>query len=116
MPLRMIGVRSLSLFSGAFLLSATSVFAQGAGCREVPAHEATPAEAAYQKGKYEVAESLYQQALAGKPDDPDLNSALVHTLLHESRIEDAWTRANKAAGDAPHSAGALTALDRKSVV
>ena len=110
MPFGMLGVRSLSLFSVAFLLSATSVFAQGAGCREVPAHEATPAEAAYQKGKYEVAESLYQQALAGKPDDPDLNSALVHTLLHESRVEDAWARASKAAGDAPHSAGALTAL------
>ena len=110
MPFRMIAVRSLSLFSVAFLLSATSVFAQGAGCREVPAHEATAAEAAYQKGKYEVAESLYQQALAGKPDDPDLNSALVHTLLHESRVEDAWARASKAAGDAPHSAGALTAL------
>jgi hypothetical protein len=110
MPLRIIWVRSLSLFSVAFLLSVTSVFAQGAGCREVPAHEAAAAEAAYQKGKYEVAESLYQQALAGKPDDPDLNSALVHTLLHESRIEDAWTRANKVAGDAPHSAGALTAL------
>jgi tetratricopeptide (TPR) repeat protein len=110
MPLRIIWVRSLSLFSVACLLSATSVFAQGASCHEAPAHEATPAEAAYQKGKYEVAESLYQQALVGKPDDPDLNSALVHTLLHESRVEDAWTRASKVAGDAPHSAGALTAL------
>jgi tetratricopeptide (TPR) repeat protein len=110
MPLKISWIRSLSLLSVAFLLSAGSVFAQGAGCHEVAAHEATPAEAAYRQAKYEVAESLYQQALLGKPDDPDLNSALVHTLLHESRIADAWTRANKAVADAPHSASALTSL------
>ena len=110
MPLKISWVRSLSLFPVAFLLSAGSVYAQSAGCREVPAHEATPAEAAYQKGKYEEAESLFLQALLGKPDDLELNSALVHTLLHESRIADAWARANKAAGDAPHSASALTSL------
>jgi hypothetical protein len=110
MPLKITWIRSLSLFSVAFLLSAGSVFAQAGACSEVPAHESTPAETAYQQGKYEVAESLYLQALLGKPDDLELNSALVHTLLHESRIEDAWTRANKGAGDAPHSASALTAL------
>ncbi len=110
MPLKISWVRSLSLFSVAFLLSAGSVYAQSAGCREVPAHEATPAEAAYQKGKYEEAESLYLQALVGKPDDLELNSALVHTLLHESRIADAWARADKAATGAPHSASALTSL------
>jgi tetratricopeptide (TPR) repeat protein len=110
MPLKITWVRSLSLFSVAFLLSAGSVYAQSAACSEVPAHEATPAEAAYGQGKYEVAESLYLQALQGKPDDLELNSALVHTLLHESRIADAWARANKAAADAPHSASALTAL------
>jgi len=110
MPLKITWIRSLSLFSVAFLLSAGSAFAQSAGCPEVHAGEATPAEAAYRQGKYEVAESLYLQALLGKPDDLELNSALVHTLLHESRIADAWTRANKGAGDAPRSASALTAL------
>jgi tetratricopeptide (TPR) repeat protein len=110
MPLKITWVRSLSLFSAAFLLSAGSVFAQAIVCSEVATHEATPAEAAYRQGKYEVAESLYLQALLQKPDDLELNSALVHTLLHESRIEDAWARANKAAGDAPRSARALTAL------
>jgi hypothetical protein len=109
MPLNIIWVRSLSLFSVAFVLSAASVFAQ-AVCSEVPAHEATPAETAYGQGKYEIAESLYRQALLGKPDDLELNSALVHTLLREGRIEDAWTRANKAATDAPHSASALASL------
>ncbi len=65
MPLKISWIRSLSLFSVAFLLSAGSVFAQSAGCREVAAHEAMPAEAmAYRQAKYEVAESLYQQALA----------------------------------------------------
>jgi tetratricopeptide (TPR) repeat protein len=110
MPFKITWVRSLSLFSVAFLLSAGAVFVHAATCSEVPAHDATPAEAAYGQGKYDVAESLYQQALLGKPGDLELNSALVHTLLHEGRIADAWTRADKAAGDAPHSAAALTSL------
>jgi tetratricopeptide (TPR) repeat protein len=110
MLLKTIWVRSLSLFSVAFLLSAGSVFAQAAVCSEVAAHEATPAETAYGQGKYEVAESLYLQALLGKPGDLELNSALVHTLLHEGRIADAWARADKAATEAPRSAGALTSL------
>ena len=109
MPLKISWVRSLSLFSVAFLLSAGSV-ARAAVCSEVPAHEVTPAEAAYGQGKYEVAESLYLQALLGKPGDLELNSALVHTLLHEGRIADAWARANKGATDAPRSAAALTSL------
>jgi Tfp pilus assembly protein PilF len=110
MPLKVSWVRTLSLCSVAFLLSATSVFAQAAACSEVPAHEATPAEVAYQQGKYEVADGLYQQALLGKPGDLELNSALVHTLLHEGRLADAWTMADKAATEAPHSAAALTSL------
>jgi Tfp pilus assembly protein PilF len=110
MPLKVIWVRSLSLFSAAMLLSAGSVFAQASACSEAPAREATPAEAAYRQGKYEIAESLYLQALAGKPGDPELNSALVRTLLHEGRIADAWTRADKAATEAPHSASVLTSL------
>ncbi len=68
------------------------------------------AEAAYQEAKYERAESLYQQVLLEKPNDPNLNIALVHTLLHENRIADAATRANKAVADDPRSADALTAL------
>jgi hypothetical protein len=110
MPLKITWVRSLSLFSVAFLLFAGPVFAQGAVCSEVPAHATTPAEAAYGQGKYEVAESLYLQALVGKPGDLELNFALVHTLLHEGRIADAWARADKAATEAPRSAGALTSL------
>jgi hypothetical protein len=110
MPLKISWVRSLSLFAGTFLLSAGSVFAQAGACSEVPAHQPTPAETAYQQGQYEVAESLYLQALLGKPGDLELNSALVHTLLHEGRIAHAWTQADKAASDAPHSASALTSL------
>jgi Tetratricopeptide repeat len=110
MPLKITWVRSLSLFPVGFLLSTGSVFAQAAVCSEVPAHEATAADTAYQQGKYDVAESLYLQALAGKPGDLELNSALVHTLLHEGRIADAWARADKAVAEAPHSATALTSL------
>lgn len=103
-------IQPLPLFSAALLLSAGSAFAQSAACSPLPTHQATPAEVAYQEAKYESAESLYQQALLQKPNDQDLNIALVHTLLHESRISDAATRANKAVGDDPHSAGGLTAL------
>jgi tetratricopeptide (TPR) repeat protein len=103
-------IRPLSLFVAALLLSAGPAFAQGAACSEVPAHPVTPADAAYQQGKYETAESLYLQALLQNPNDPELNASLVHTLLHEGRISDAWSRASKTAADAPHSAGALTAL------
>jgi hypothetical protein len=110
MPLKITWVRSLSLFAATVVLSAGAVFAQAAVCSEVPAHEVTPAEAAYQQGKYEVAENLYLQALLAKPGDLELNSALVHALLHEGRISDAWTRAGKAATEAPRSAGALTSL------
>jgi tetratricopeptide (TPR) repeat protein len=100
----------LLLFAAVFLLSSGSGFGQTGGCSQVPVHELMPAEAAYQQGKYEIAESLYQQALLQKPNDPDLNSAVVRTLLHEGRISDAWTRANKGAEVAPRSAAALTAL------
>jgi Tfp pilus assembly protein PilF len=110
MPTKTTSIQPLPLFSAVFLLSAASAFGQSAVCSAVPTHEATAAEVAYQQAKYESAESLYQQALLQKPNDPELNSALVHTLLHESRVSDAWTRANKAVADDPRSAGALTAL------
>lgn len=110
MPTKTTSIRPLPLFSAALLLSAGSAFAQSAACSALPTHEATPAEVAYQQAKYESAESLYMQALLQKPNDPELNSALVHTLLHESRISDASIRANKAAADDPRSAGVLTAL------
>ncbi len=110
MPTKTTSIQPLPLFSAALLLSAGSAFAQSAACPALPTHQATPAEVAYQEAKYESAESLYQQALLQKPNDPDLNIALIHTLLHESRISDASTRANKAAADEPRSAGALTAL------
>jgi Tfp pilus assembly protein PilF len=109
MPTNSTSSRPLPIFLAA-LLSAGTAFAQSAACSAVPTHEATPAEAAYQQGKYENAEGLYQQALLQKPNDPELNLALVHTLLHENRISDASTRASKAAGETPRSAGALTAL------
>jgi tetratricopeptide (TPR) repeat protein len=110
MPTKTTSIPPLPLFSAALLLSASSAFAQSTACSAVPNHELTPAEVAYQQAKYESAESLYLQALLQKPNDPELNSALVHTLLHESRISDAWNRANKAIADDPRSALALTAL------
>jgi tetratricopeptide (TPR) repeat protein len=110
MPTRNTSIQPLPLFSAVLLLSAGSALAQSTACSSLPKHEATPAQVAYQEGKYESAESLYQQALLQKPNDQELNSALVHTLLHEGRISDAWTRANKAVADDPRSADALTAL------
>jgi tetratricopeptide (TPR) repeat protein len=103
-------LQPLPLFSAALLLAAGSALAQSPACSALPTHQATPAEVAYREAKYEQAESLYQQALLQKPNDSDLSIALVHTLLHESRISDASTRANQAIADEPRSAGALTAL------
>jgi tetratricopeptide (TPR) repeat protein len=103
-------IQAILLLLGACLLSIGSSFAQSAACPAVPTHDATPSEEAYQQAQYQSAESLYLQALVQKPDDPELNSALVHTLLHEGKISDASTRANKAVADDPHSAAALTAL------
>jgi tetratricopeptide (TPR) repeat protein len=110
MPTKITSIQPLPLFSAALLLSAGSAFAQSAACSALPVHQATPAEAAYQAAKYEQAESLYQQALLQKPNEQDLNIALVHTLLHEGRVSDASTRANKAVADEPRSAAALAAL------
>jgi tetratricopeptide (TPR) repeat protein len=103
-------LQPLSLFPVALLLSAGSAFAQHSACSPVPTRQAAPAEVAYQQGQYERAETLYLQALLQKPNDPELNSAVVHTLLREGRISDAWTRASKAAADNPGSPPALTAL------
>src|ERR1700759_500937 len=98
------------LFVAAIALSFHPGFAQSPACSPVAAHDPTPAETAYQQRKYETAESLFVQALQQKPDDPELKPAVIHTLLHEDRVSDAWTRANKAVEEAPHSAYALTAL------
>ena len=110
MPTKTTSIQPLPLFSAVLLLSAGSALAQSTTCSSLPAHQATPAEVAYREAKYDSAESLYLQALLQKPNDQELNSALVHTLLHEGRISDAWTRANKAVADEPRSADALTAL------
>ena len=110
MSTKILSIQTLSLFPAILVLSTGSAFAQSAVCSPLPTHPVTPAEAAYQEAKYERAESLYQQALLEKPNDPDLNIALVHTLLHEGRTSDAASRANKVIAGDPRSAGALTAL------
>jgi tetratricopeptide (TPR) repeat protein len=110
MPTKTSSVQPLQLFSAALLLSAASGGAQSAACPALPTHQAMPAEVAYQQAKYESAETLYRQALLQEPNDPELNIALVHTLLHENRISDAWAGASRAAESNPRSAGALTAL------
>ncbi len=109
MPTKTVLIQALTLCWAA-LLSAGAALAQNAACPAGSPRPATPAEIAYQHAKYEDAESLYQQALVQKPNDPELNLDLVHTLLHENRISDAANRASKAAAEDPHSAGALTAL------
>jgi len=91
-------------------LSITSVRAQGHSCPAVAQHDATPAEEAYAQGKYDAAESLNVQALQQKPHDVALSSALVRTLLHQDKVNDAAAQANKALADNPNSAAALTAL------
>lgn len=75
-----------------------------------PSADPSSVEDVYKAGKYDAAESLYLQQLQQKPGDPDLTAALVHTLLHENRLEDALGRSQQALADTPHSAPLLTAL------
>ena len=90
--------------------SAAVVCAQAPACSPVAARAATPADTAYSEGRYADAESLYQQALAGSPQDADLSAALVRTLLHENKVAQAYTQANTALAANPHAASALAAL------
>ncbi len=87
---------------------ATECFAEAA-CAAGPAKELTPAEQAYKDARYEKAESLFVQALALDPSDANLNASLVHTLLHENRVDDASGRVAKALEDHPQPAELLTA-------
>lgn len=93
-----------------FLLITSSVQGQDHTCPSVPSHDATPAEEAYAQAKYDLAESLYMQALQQKPHDADISSALVRTLLRLNKTSDALVQANKALADNPNSAAVLTAL------
>jgi len=92
------------------LCAVASVCAQAPACPAVTDHPATPADTAYSEGRYADAESLYQQAVAQRPQDAALSAALVHTLLHEGKITQASTQANAILAADPHSAASLTAL------
>ena len=93
-----------------FLLAVASACAQDHRCPSVAPHDATPAEEAYAQAKYDLAESLYMQALQQKPHDADLSAALVRTLLRLDKTSDALVQANRALADDPNSAAAFTAL------
>lgn len=94
----------------ASLLAFSSAGAQNTSCPAVAAHAATPAEDAYAQGHYDIAESLYMQALQQQPHDVALSSALVRTLLHQGKTADAETLAKKTLEENSNSAAALTAL------
>ena len=75
------------VFIGIFLIWLPVVaLGQGATCPAAPDRPDTPANSAYGDGRYADAEGLYAQALAQKPQDVELSTALVHTLLHEGKV------------------------------
>ena len=96
------------MMASAFLYEA-NCFAQAA-CSAASPREATAAEQAYKDGKYETADSLLVQALEAKPSDASLTAALIHTLLHEGRVDDAAGRVTKALIDNPRSPELLAAM------
>lgn len=87
-----------------------SARAQGHGCAAVTRQETSAADEAYAHGRYEAAEALYVKALSDNPHDAALSAAMVRTLLHEGRVSDAATQANKGIADNPTAAAALTAM------
>lgn len=94
----------------ASLLAFCSARAQNSSCPTVVPHVVTPAEDAYARGQYDIAESLYMQALQQQPQDAALSAALVRTMLHQGKIADAEMLAKKALEANPNAAAALTAL------
>jgi tetratricopeptide (TPR) repeat protein len=107
-------VRTLlrSAFSAGALLSVLVVPApaQGHGCAAVAHQETSTADEAYGHGRYEAAEVLYVKALSDNPHDVALSAAMVRTLLHEGRVSDAATQANRGIADSPTAAATLTAM------
>ncbi len=94
-----------------FLFSpSVSLCGQSPACRALEARTATPADTAYSEGRYGAAEEIYEQALAKTPQDVELSAALVHTLLHEDKVAQAFNQVNATLSANPHSAQTLTAL------
>jgi len=78
-------------------------------CHVIPAHEPSPAEAAYLSGNASQAESLYREALGKSPHDAALAAGLVRSLLREQKVEDAASTINAELSLAPNSVPLLTA-------
>ncbi|MDE3199468.1 MAG: tetratricopeptide repeat protein [Acidobacteriota bacterium] len=92
----------------ALLLVLPHLDGQTATCKAVGAHAVTPAEKAYGDADFAMAEQLYAQALAAKPNDAVLSAKLVETLLKEGKVAEAETQVKSAAAANPKSAAVLT--------
>jgi Tetratricopeptide repeat len=82
---------------------------QAGTCSPVAAHAPTPADEAYGDGDYATAEQLYTQALAQEPNNGVLAAALVHTLLHEDKEDEAAQRVQTMLAANPRAAETLSA-------
>jgi tetratricopeptide (TPR) repeat protein len=100
----------MSLIALFLVIPAVSLRGQAPACPAVEARTATPADTAYSESRYGAAEDLYEQALAKTPQDAALSAALVHTLLHEDKVTQAFNQVNTVPSANAHSAAILTAL------
>lgn len=92
------------------LCSTFSVFGQAIPCPSAPPPALTAADKAYSEGHYADAESLYVEALAQRPKNPELTAALVRTLLHEGKISQASALLGNIPPDELRSGIMLTSL------
>jgi tetratricopeptide (TPR) repeat protein len=97
------------LFLALLVPCSSSITAQTAVCPARPAHQDTPADAAYRDSDFPKAEQLYTEALAQDPNSIAITSSLVHTLLEEDHVTQASERAQAMLAADPHSALSLTA-------
>jgi tetratricopeptide (TPR) repeat protein len=92
------------------ICTAVALRAQAPSCPAIESHPGTLASNAYGAARWSAAEDLYTEAVAEHPKDPQVEAALIHTLLHEGKTTQAATRAAAALAADPHSAIALTTM------
>jgi hypothetical protein len=96
--------------TGILACTALPMLSQESTCPTVAAHELSPAEKAYEQGKYAQAEDMFASDLAAHPQDLQLATSVIHTQLHLGEVAEADGRVNKLLGENPSSAPVLVAL------
>ena len=98
----------LSILLATFLLG-TSASTFAVSCPVAAPHAPSEAEAAFLKGDYDKAATLYQAQLAQQPNDAAAIGGLVEVLLRQQKVADAAELVQKGLADQPKSVVLLNA-------